>query len=175
MNLAMKVASDFLRADVNFVMIHVETNHHFMPQHIFEDAKKMILPELPPGHFRIIIFMQNAEVSMNTIFEPALFSFNFRFFSFEERGTTYVHRVTVDAHDELQLGEAIHLKMPFSTPEKMECYAHGRRLPDDLTKDVLAQETDFEFTFAIFGQDMAFINEHQITYTPEMGEDLLRI
>ena len=29
MNLAMKVSSDFLRANVNFVMIHVDSEHHF--------------------------------------------------------------------------------------------------------------------------------------------------
>lgn len=57
----------------------------------------------------------------------------------------------------------------------MECYSRGRMLPDDLTQDVLQQETDFSFTFTIFGQDMAFINEKVITYQPEEGEDILRI
>ena len=31
MNLAMKVSSDFLRADVNFVLIHVDSEHHLLP------------------------------------------------------------------------------------------------------------------------------------------------
>jgi len=57
----------------------------------------------------------------------------------------------------------------------MECYSRGRRLPDNLTQDVLQQETDFSFTFTVFGQDMSFINDHLITYQPEEGEDVLRI
>lgn len=44
LNLAMKVTSDFMRADVNFLMTNVETGQHFMPQHIFEDSKKMSMP-----------------------------------------------------------------------------------------------------------------------------------
>ena len=82
LNMIMKVSSDFLRADVNFIVNHLDTDHHFMAQHIFEDAKKMALPELIPGAYRFVIFMQNVEVSRNTIFQPVLFSINFRFFSF---------------------------------------------------------------------------------------------
>jgi hypothetical protein len=65
--------------------------------------------------------------------------------------------------------------MPFTSPEKLNCYAHGRRLPTNLTQDVLLHETDFEFKFAIFGADLAFINDHLITYQPEQGEDILRV
>ena len=57
LNLAMKISSDFLRSDVNFVLIHDETDHHFMPQHVFEDSKKMSIPEMVPGIYRLIIFM----------------------------------------------------------------------------------------------------------------------
>jgi len=96
LNLAMKISSDFLRSDVNFVLIHVESDHHFMPQHIFEDSKKMSLPEMTPGVYRLIIFMQNVEMTRNTIFQPVLFSFNFRLFSFIERDTTYVSEMTKD-------------------------------------------------------------------------------
>lgn len=65
--------------------------------------------------------------------------------------------------------------MPYSSLSKIDCYSRGRRLPEDLTQDVLRHETDFSFTFTIFGQDMAFINDHVIKYTPEEGEDILRI
>ena len=175
MNLAMKVSSDFLRADVNFVMIHVDSEHHFLPQHTFEDSKKLVVPDLAPGYYRIIVYMQNVEMARNTAFEPALFSFNFRFFSFVEKDTTFVHPVSVDHAGELALGEPITLKMPFSTPEKVECYARGRRLPATLTHDVLRHETDFAFTFAVFGEDLAFVNEHAIVYHPEAGEDVLKL
>ena len=57
LNLAMRVASDFMRADINFVLIDIQTEHHYMPQHIFEDAKKLVIPELPPGFYRLMIFM----------------------------------------------------------------------------------------------------------------------
>ena len=159
MNLAMKVSSDFLRADVNFVMIHVDSDHHFLPQHSFEDAKKLVVPDLAPGYYRIIVFMQNVDMARNTAFEPALFSFNFRFFSFFERSGTFVHPVSLDHAGELTLGEPLTLTMPFSSPEKVECYAHGRRLPTTLTHDVLRHETDFAFTFSVFGEDLAFVNE----------------
>ena len=92
----MKASSDFLRADVTFVMINLETEHHFMSQHIFEDSKKMILPELVPGFYRIIVFMQNVETPRNTIFQPVIYSFNFRLFSFIERDHTFLHEVKVD-------------------------------------------------------------------------------
>lgn len=59
------------------------------------------------------------------------------------------------------------LRMPFSTPEKLECYTAGRRLPENLTQNVLLHETDFEFTFSIFGEDLAFVNDHIIKYQPE--------
>ena len=39
----------------------------------------------------------------------------------------------------------------------------------------MLQETDFAFVFSIYGQDLAFLNEHQIRYHPEQGEDILRI
>ena len=31
LNLAMKVSADFLRCDINFVMISVDDDHHYMP------------------------------------------------------------------------------------------------------------------------------------------------
>jgi hypothetical protein len=111
--------------------------------------------------------MQNVDMARNTVFEPAIFSFNFRFFSFEEKSTTFVHPVALDHAGELTLGEPLTLKMPFSTPEKLECYAHGRRLPATLTHDVLRHETDFAFTFAVYGEDLAFVNEQAIVYHPD--------
>lgn len=159
------------------MVTHLDTDHHFMPQHIFEDAKKMALPELIPGAYRFVIFMQNVEVSRNTIFQPVLFSVNFRFFSFEERTETYMYPI-IDFGSEtkdVELGEQIHLQMPYSSEEKFECMLQGRRLPDNLTQGVLLHETDFSFTFTIYGADMAFINDHQIKYQPEQGEDIIRI
>ena len=75
----------------------------------------------------------------------------------------------------VEVVDSVEIIMPFSSPEKMTCYSHGRRLPDSLTQDILKQETDFSFVFSIFGQDMAFINDHVIKYKPEEGEDMLRI
>ena len=37
LNLALKVSSDFMRADVHFLFTEVVSNHHYMPQYIFED------------------------------------------------------------------------------------------------------------------------------------------
>jgi len=85
LNLAMKVSSDFLRCDIDFVMISVDDDHHYMPQHRFEDGKKLLIMDMPPGYYRIIVFTQNVEMARNTIFQPVLFSFNFRMFSFIER------------------------------------------------------------------------------------------
>ena len=175
LNLAMKVSSDFLRADVNFLLVHLDTDHHFMPQHIFEDAKKMMIPDLIPGLYRIVIFMQNVDMPRNTIFQPALFSLNFRLFSFIERDATVMYPVRSPDGEELELVDEIHLRMPYSSLEKYECYGMGRRLPDNLTSGVLVQETDFAFSFAIFGGDMAFINDHVVKYQPEAGDDMLRI
>ena len=31
MNMVMKVSSDFLRSNVNFILIHVDSGHHFVP------------------------------------------------------------------------------------------------------------------------------------------------
>ena len=101
LNLAMKVSSDFIRADVTFVMIEMETDHHYMAQHIFEDAKKMIVPELTPGFYRMIVFMQNVEAPRNTIFQPVLYSFNFRLFSFIERDHTFIHEVKKDRNGDI--------------------------------------------------------------------------
>jgi len=65
--------------------------------------------------------------------------------------------------------------MYFSTPEKLECLASGRRLPGDLTENVLLHETDFSYTFTIAGEDLAFKDRHLMRYRPEQGEDVLRI
>ena len=65
--------------------------------------------------------------------------------------------------------------MAYSAPEKLECFSQGRRLPDNLTQDVLLHETDFSFIFSVFGEDLAFIHNHVIRYQPEEGEDLLRV
>ena len=160
----MKVSADFLRADIMFVMISVSTDHHYMPQHKFEDSRKMLIMDLPPDYYRIIIFTQNVEMAHNVIFQPMLFSFNFRLFSFIERDKTFIHPVHIDSGGELSLGDEIQHAMPFSTPEKLECYSSGRRLPNKLTQDILLHETDFSFTFSIVGEDLAFINQHVITY-----------
>jgi len=77
--------------------------------------------------------------------------------------------------DKLAIKESFKINMPFSSPEKLNCYAHGRKLPNNLTQDVLLHETDFEFTFSTFGADLAFIKDHLITYQPEQGEDILRV
>lgn len=171
----MKVASDFMRADVNYMLTNIDEEHHYMAQHIFEDGKKLILPELPPGFYRLIVFMQNVENAHNTIFQPVIFQFNLKLFSFFERDQTFVHTVELNRDDELEIRDSHQVKMPFSTPEKLYCYAEGRRLPQVLTQDVLLHETDFEFKFTIYGPDLAYINDHKITYNPEDGEDILRI
>ena len=57
LNLIMKASSDFLRADINFVIIGLSTDHHYMPQHKFEDSKKLVIMDLPPDFYRIIVFM----------------------------------------------------------------------------------------------------------------------
>lgn len=64
----MKVSSDFLRSDINFVLIAIEDDHHYMPQHRFEDGQKMSIIDLAPGYYRLIIFTQNIEMARNTIF-----------------------------------------------------------------------------------------------------------
>ena len=125
----------------------------------------MIVPELPPGYFRLMIFMQNLEAAGNMTIKPVVFKFHFKLFSFVQRDQTFVQRMTlVGTQESLGVAETIKLLMPFSSPEKLECYGHGRHLPDNLTQDVLLHETDFEFNFAIFGGDLAFIKAHQITY-----------
>lgn len=50
----------------------------------------MAVPELPPGFFRMIVFLQNVDDSHNTIFQPAIFSFNLNLFSFYARDHTYI-------------------------------------------------------------------------------------
>lgn len=172
----MKVTSDFMRADVTFLMTEVATGQHFMPQHIFEDSKKMQAPMLEPGYYRIIVFMQNADMVAQAKFTPVLYSFNFKLFSFDQRSKTEIQQVQLDdSGNMVEVVDSVEIIMPFSSPEKMDCYSHGRRLPDSLTQDILKQETDFSFVFSIFGQDMAFINDHVIRYKPEEGEDMLRI
>jgi len=88
-------------------------------------------------------------------------------FSFFERDHTTVAPVSVDSDEELVHGQEIPLQMAFSTPEKLACYSSGRRLPTDLTQDVLLHETDFSFSFTIVGADLAFMNQHIIKYRPE--------
>jgi hypothetical protein len=83
LNMAMKVVSDFMRADVNYIMTEVNTGAHFTAQHIFEDSKKMQVPMLQPGFYRIIVFMQNVDMVAKANFQPVLYSFNFRLFSFD--------------------------------------------------------------------------------------------
>jgi hypothetical protein len=102
LNLAFRVASDFMRADINYVLIHIESEHKYMPQHTFEDAKKLVVPELPPGYYRLMIFMQNVEVARNTIFQPIVFQFSFKVFSFNGHDNTFVHLMGVE-DDELQI------------------------------------------------------------------------
>ena len=77
--------------------------------------------------------------------------------------------------DDISLGEMIGLPMAFKSPEQLECLASGRRLPHELTENILLHETDFSFTFTVPGEDLAFYNKHIIKYKPEKGEDLLRI
>jgi len=42
----------------------------------------MIVPELPPGFFRLMIFMQNLESAGNMTIKPVGFKFHFKLFSF---------------------------------------------------------------------------------------------
>ena len=135
LNLAMKVSSDFMRADVTYLLTQVSTGAHFMPQHIFEDSKKMQVPMLEPGFYRIIVFMQNAEMHLaQAKFAPVIYSFNFKLFSFDQRSRTTINNVELDNNDvELRHLESVEVVIPFSSPEKMECYSHGRRLPESLT------------------------------------------
>ena len=94
--------------------------------------------------------MQNVENANNVIFQPAIFSFNFRLFSFHERVSAFV---APDSDHE----KGVKLMMSYTSPEKLDCYSRGRKLPENLTQDILLQETDFSFTFAIAGQDLAFL------------------
>jgi len=120
--------------------------------------------------------MQNVDHANGTTFQPVIYSVNLRLFSFVVRSKTEIAHVEYDeVFDRMQSVESVDFLVTYSSPEKMECYARGRRLPDILTQDVLLQEVDFSFTFSVFGQDMAYINRHEITYQPEEGEDLLRI
>ena len=57
----------------------------------------------------------------------------------------------------------------------MECLVSGRRLPTELTENILLHETDFSFSFTVPGESLAFINKQIIKYKPEQGEDLIRI
>ena len=77
--------------------------------------------------------------------------------------------------DDISLGEMIGLVLAYSTPEKLECLASGRKLPAELTENILLHETDFSFTFTIPGEDLAYTKQHVIKYRPEQGEDVLRI
>lgn len=119
LHMAMKVASDFMRADVTFLLTNLDEDHHYMPQHIFEDGKKMVLTELPPGFYRLVIFMQNVENAHNTIFQPVIFQFNLKLFSFFERDETFVHTIELDRDEELAVQDSHQVRMPFSTPEKL--------------------------------------------------------
>lgn len=137
LSLAMKTVSDFMRADVSFVMTNVVSGQHFMPQHIFEDSKKMQIPEVEAGFYRIIVFMQSVEYhgGSKVRFEPVIYSFNFRLFSFEQRSETKIYEISVhgEDYDQINVIQAVDHMMAFSSPEKMECYSRGRRLPADLT------------------------------------------
>jgi len=46
LNLALKVTSDFMRADVTFILTQLDSGHNYMAQHIFEDAKKLAVVDL---------------------------------------------------------------------------------------------------------------------------------
>ena len=67
------------------MMIGLSTDHHYMPQHKFEDSKKMLIMDLPPDYYRFIVFMQNVEMARNTIFQPVLYTVNIQLASFEQR------------------------------------------------------------------------------------------
>ena len=58
-NLLVKVNSDFLRADINFVLINQDSGHTYRPRHRMEDTKKLLIIDMPPGTYRLIIFAQN--------------------------------------------------------------------------------------------------------------------
>ena len=90
LNLAMKVTSDFMRADVTFMLTNVLTGQHFLPQHIFEDSKKMMLPSLDTGFYRLMVYMQNVDMVKAVPFEPVVYSYSFRLFSFEQRSKTHI-------------------------------------------------------------------------------------
>ena len=80
----------------------------------------MIVPELPPGYFRLMIFMQNLEAGISTKIKPVVFKFHFKLFSFVERGETFVQRMTLGGTEEsLAVGNTFKILMPFSSPEKL--------------------------------------------------------
>ena len=63
----------------------------------------------------------------------------------------------------------------FISPEKFQCMSGGRKLPDNLTQDVFSQQNDFELKFTFTGIDLSFKQNHQIWYSPESNEDILRV
>ena len=50
----------------------------------------MQVPMLEPGYYRIIVFMQNADMVAQAKFTPVLYSFNFKLFSFDQRSKTEI-------------------------------------------------------------------------------------
>ena len=99
----------------------------------------MQVPELPSGFYRIIVFMQNLSTRKKVSFEPVIYSFGFRLFSFVQRSSTKITQIRVEGEDfdQIEVEKVVKVRMPFSSFSKLDCYSRGRRLPRSLSQDVL--------------------------------------
>ena len=167
-NLLAKATSDFLRADVNFMLINTDSKHVYRPQHRMEDTKKLLVNDLPAGVYRLVIFVQNCE-SRNLLGTPLRsqkFSFRMGLWSFEKSG-----RSTVSYKED---GDWKRKPVPqrYITAPTLLCAASNRQLPADLTRDVFSH--DFMLKFSL-PENTAFTKTQEISYTADPDMDMLRI
>lgn len=167
-NLLIKVNSDFLRADINFVLINQDSGHTYRPQHRMEDTKKLLIIDLPPGVYRLIIFSQNLSKSNGVSLKQMQFNFRMSLWSFEKAGKAQI-KFKQPGSDEFKTKR---VSQKFTTPQKLLCMASNRQLPENLTKDVYSN--DFEIKFAI-PDEAAFASTHSIAYRPAADMDILRV
>jgi hypothetical protein len=94
LNLQAMIKSDFIRANVNFFFVHVDSGHNYLPNFIFEGGKKLAVSSIPGGTYRLVIFSQNCADDKGLRFKAMHFQFRFIFNSFEESQTTQIRQVT---------------------------------------------------------------------------------
>lgn len=84
-NLEVSTTSDFLRLDISFLVVNMQTRHIYSPLSVSEDKKKLLVPDIPGGTYKLYVYARRFDGRISgRILQSSRFKMYIHLFSSEE-------------------------------------------------------------------------------------------